>query len=248
MEYLENDYELAQYLQSILIDRATDGPINNEDYSTLRTYFLNQPSTNQLLPSWIKPNRDLSQFWNYIQPKFPSYKERRQFIWQEFSPLLDYLEQNSLNPIASSVSEVLEKLDEDNVNLAWKKALERRTSDPEGAITMAKSMVESVCKLILDDLNIQHSNSADLPQLYHLVSEALNLSPNQHLEIEFKKILGSCSTVVNSLATLRNKLGDAHGKGRKPVKPAPRHSALAVNLAGSVSLFLVETWEKMKNT
>ena len=247
MENLENDYELAQYLQNILIDRSTNGPINNEDYSILRKHFLDNPITKRLLPSWILQNRNLSQFWNYIQPKFPSYKERRQFIWQEFIPLLDYLESNRVNPIDSSVSEVLEKLNEDSVNLAWKKALERRTTDPEGAITMAKSMVESVCKLILDDLKIQYSNSADLPQLYHLVSEALNLSPNQHLENEFKKILGSCNTIINSLATLRNSLGDAHGKGRKPVKPAPRHSALAVNLAGSVSLFLVETWEKAKN-
>lgn len=42
--------------------------------------------------------------------------------------------------------------------------------------------------------------------------------------------------------TLRNKIGDAHASaGRKPVKVAPRHAALAVNLAGSVALFLIET-------
>jgi hypothetical protein len=41
---------------------------------------------------------------------------------------------------------------------------------------------------------------------------------------------------------LRNKIGDAHGKGGKPVKPSPRHAALAVNLAGTMATFLVETW------
>jgi len=48
--------------------------------------------------------------------------------------------------------------------------------------------------------------------------------------------------VVSSLGELRNKIGDAHAQGRKPVKPMPRHAALAVNLAGSMAMFLVETW------
>jgi len=32
------------------------------------------------------------------------------------------------------------------------------------------------------------------------------------------------------------RLGDSHGKGRSPVKPAPRHAELAVNLAGAMAL------------
>jgi hypothetical protein len=50
--------------------------------------------------------------------------------------------------------------------------------------------------------------------------------------------------VVNELGSLRNRLGDAHGKGKGGVRPAPRHSELAVNLAGSIALFLVETAKK----
>lgn len=37
--------------------------------------------------------------------------------------------------------------------------------------------------------------------------------------------------------------GDAHGAGRKRYRPAERHAALAVNLAGSMALFLIETHE-----
>lgn len=50
--------------------------------------------------------------------------------------------------------------------------------------------------------------------------------------------------VVNRLGTLRNKLGDAHGKGKLPVRPAPRHAELAVNLFGSVELFLMATFQE----
>ena len=45
---------------------------------------------------------------------------------------------------------------------------------------------------------------------------------------------------------MRNKLGDAHGKGKKAVKPAARHAALAVNLAGAMAMFLVETWSSRR--
>lgn len=50
-------------------------------------------------------------------------------------------------------------------------------------------------------------------------------------------------TIVNGLGSLRNKISDAHGQGRAPIRPAVRHAQLAVNLAGSVASFLVETWE-----
>ncbi len=82
----------------------------------------------------------------------------------------------------------------------------------------------------------------DLPKLYRKVAEVLSLAPEQHTEPIFKAILGNCQSVVNHLASLRNRVGDAHGKGGRPVRPGPRHAALAVNLAGAMAAFLVETW------
>jgi Abortive infection C-terminus len=43
---------------------------------------------------------------------------------------------------------------------------------------------------------------------------------------------------------MRNKLSDAHGRGRRPVRPGARHAALAVNLAGTMATFLIETWNE----
>ncbi|ESQ81904.1 hypothetical protein AEAC466_19430, partial [Asticcacaulis sp. AC466] len=61
--------------------------------------------------------------------------------------------------------------------------------------------------------------------------------------VVFKSILGNCQSIVNYLGAIRNKIGDAHGQGRLPVKPKPRHAELVVNLAGSMSAFLVATWK-----
>jgi len=48
--------------------------------------------------------------------------------------------------------------------------------------------------------------------------------------------------MVNGLGTLRNKLSDSHGRGGKsPVRPSERHANLAVNTAGAIATFLVET-------
>lgn len=86
-----------------------------------------------------------------------------------------------------------------------------------------------------------------MSELYKILSKELNLSADQHTESIFKQILGGCSAVVNGLGTLRNKLGDAHGKNRSSVKPSPRHAELAVNLSGSMALFLISSWLNLKD-
>jgi hypothetical protein len=100
-----------------------------------------------------------------------------------------------------------------------------------------------VCKHILDDLGVPYQDSADLPKLYRLTAEGLQIAPSQHTEPVFKQILGGCTAVVEGLGALRNRLGDAHGGGRRQVRPAARHALLAVNLAGAMTAFLVETWQ-----
>lgn len=245
---LGSDFDKAEFLQNLLLARATGGTGDNWEYQELRKYFLNNPLTQDLIPRWVRINRDLSQFWNFIQAKFGTYAERRQFIWNEFSSLLEFLESKQAFPAEKSISERLEKFDSDGIHYYWQKALERKKLDPEGAITLSKTILESVCKHILDEQKVEYDQKkTDLPQLYKLTAIELNLSPDQHTEQIFKQILGGCSSVVYGLGSLRNKLGDAHGKGKMKVKPAARHAELSVNLAGSIALFLIETFEASKN-
>ncbi len=125
----------------------------------------------------------------------------------------------------------------------WRTALEMRESDPAGAITTARTLVEIVCKHILDEQKVSYSDTDDLPTLYRLTAESLKLSPSQHTEKIFRQILGGCQSVVEGLGAIRNRLSDAHGTGASGVRPAPRHAELAVNLAGTMATFLLATWE-----
>lgn len=231
----------AETLQNLLVSHATGHTESGSEYRQLREVFLSDPALGPLVPRFVRTCRSLPQFWEFIKHKLGTYHERRVYIWEQFEPLLSALEAGG-HPADESVSDVLEKFDAAHVNATWSKALDRRQTDPEGAITMARSLLESVCKHILDELNVAYAETADLPTLYRRTAEALNLAPSQHTEKVFKQILGGCTAVVEGLGSLRNRLSDSHGKGRSPVKPAPRHAELAVNLAGATAQFLVATW------
>ena len=122
-------------------------------------------------------------------------------------------------------------------------ALDRRSDDPQGAITLARTLLEDVCKWLLHELGEDSADTDDLPVLYRKLSKSLNLAPDDHSERVFKQILGSCQSIVEALGALRNRLGDAHGSGPKRARPLSRHAELAVNLSGSMATFLIATWQ-----
>lgn len=146
---------------------------------------------------------------------------------------------NTETPLAKTIS-----FDETYIHVQWEKAIERKQTDPEGAITMARTLIESLLKHILDEQNIDHGESMELSELYKEVAKLLNLAPEQHQEKIFKQILGGANGVVSGLGAMRNKLGDAHGGVKTKVRPKERHSELAVNLAGSIAIFIYKTYQE----
>jgi hypothetical protein len=147
------------------------------------------------------------------------------------------------SPSDVGITAALAEFDPETVQPRWTQALERRDTDPEGAITLARTLLEDVCKWILHEAEETWEEKDDLPQLYRKLAKVLNLAPDDHSEAVFKAILGSCQNIVESLGSLRNKISDAHSPGPKRVKPAGRHAQLAVNLSGTMATFLVSTWQ-----
>ena len=243
-ELPDSTLERAKMLESILIDAATGGRHEDEDhvYARLRRVFMDDPETKPLLPDFVRSYRSLSAFWPFIKNAAGTYAERRQLISAAFNPLIDQLEGLDRAPGDVIMSDALQAFDAEGVHSVWSKALARRTSDPEGAITLARTLLETVIKRILDDLGSAYTKKDDLPKLYGKVAKALNLAPNQHAEEPIKAILGGAINLVNGIGTLRNRLSDSHGRGGAfTVRPSPRHASLAVNTAGAVATFLVET-------
>lgn len=237
----------AVMLEGILIARATGGVGDDHVYAELRRDFMNDPRTRELLPPFVRTYRNLDAFWPYIKAEAGTYADRREIISRAFTPLQDFLEGRNQAPADQIATDVLQSFDAEGVHVVWAKALERRSADPEGAITIARTLLETVTKRILDECGAPYSDTDDLPKLYSKATQTLNLAPNQHTEEPIKAILGGAMALVNGIGTLRNRLSDSHGRGgRLPVRSSPRHASLAVNTAGAIATFLVETFNEKR--
>lgn len=235
--------ERATMMERLMTARATgDVTADTRVYEHLRQEFMQLEELKAHLPPFVRTRRTLDVFWPFIQRTAGKYAERREFISEAFTPLIEHLEGRHRAPGDHVTSDALETFDAEGVHVVWNKALVRRSTDPEGAITVARTLLETVCKRVLDELRVKYTDKEDLPQLYRMAAKELNLAPDQHTEEPIKQILGGAMTLVNGTGTLRNRLSDAHGRGGPlPVRPSPRHASLAVNTAGAVATFLVET-------
>ncbi len=237
-------YEAAERLKNGLISRATGGTFDEAEYKAIRARLLRESRFARLVPAFLRTCRDVGEFWSYIR-EHPSYEERRSDLRFVFSPLLDELEQYELKTaVLETHSDSIKKIGSPYIEDKWRKALDRCDEDPESAVTLTRSLVESVCKCILDDAGVEYKDDGDLLVLYRHVKQQLNLDPSAHSEQCFLKILSGCHGIVEGLAEARNKFGDAHGKGAaKCYRAEPRHAHLAVSVGGGAARFLWETWE-----
>lgn len=175
------DAELLEQVHTLedgLVRFTTGGGFGDANYEELRRLVITNPRSKKLAPQFLKINRTLPQFWEFIKSRFAHWAERRKFIWDEFAPLHDELEGKGNVPADDNVSDVLSKFDAENVHAVWQKALERREEDPEGAITSARTLLETVCKHILDQAGVQYEDDAGLPKLYKTAAAQLNLAPS----------------------------------------------------------------------
>src|SRR5215475_11632984 len=153
-------FEQVQILQNGLVSYATGGA-GFPEFTDLRQLITTHPRTRQLAPAFLRTNRDLHQFWQFIKKQSESYQGRREYLWAQFSPLLAELEGQTKTPADNYVSEVLSRFNADTVHSVWQKALDRRRDDAEGAITSARTLLETVCKHILDQTNTTYEDDWD---------------------------------------------------------------------------------------
>jgi len=85
-------FEKVESLQNLLISRATGGEAHDKIYKQLRQELLYDSYLKDKLPRFVRTCYDLDQFWNFIKYKYKTYRERREYIWQEFKPILEFLE------------------------------------------------------------------------------------------------------------------------------------------------------------
>jgi hypothetical protein len=241
----DNDGLLARLLElkEILLAEVQNGHADQGRYAALRSELLADARLYQLLPTFLKQDTTFLEVRRRSQ-QLGGWAPRRAFIAEALQPALDYLQQPALSPAEEVVNSTLSAVDSDHVRLAWQKAIDRRRHDPDGAITMARTLVEAVCKHVLGPG--AYEGDWDPPRLYKETARRLRLDPDRHADDSLKQLLRGCGTAVDGLAAVRNKLGDAHGKGEADPVPARLHAELAVNLAGTMAMFLISIWEETR--
>jgi len=122
---------------------------------------------------------------------------------------------------------------------------------PHIAIGIAKELIESCCKSILQERGIEINKKWDLLELSKETNKELQLLPvdvpdDRKASHTIKSILGSLTMVVQGINELRNDYGSGHGKKVKFQGLNPRHAKLAVGAATTLAIFLLETHEVKK--
>jgi hypothetical protein len=91
-----------------------------------------------------------------------------------------------------------------------------------GAITNARSLVEAVLIEIEKQLSPSPPQyDGDLIKLNKRVQTLLNLDPaRKDISDSLRQVLSGLSSIVNGLASMRNKMSDAHASSYKPPRPS----------------------------
>ena len=118
-------------------------------------------------------------------------------------------------------------------------------TEPGEAIALAKEIVESCCKLILDDRGVSYQEKADIPELLKLLRKEIQIMPqgikeNARAANEIREVLTSLGKIAHGLGPIRNAYGKGHGRGRDFKGLEPRHARLAVGAASTFVDFVLD--------
>ena len=122
-------------------------------------------------------------------------------------------------------------------------------ADPELAIGSAKEFLETVCRTVLREREIQPPATDDLPALVKLTIKSLPVVP-AGIEQPDKwsavvvRLINNMSSLGQSLAELRNAFGTGHGKEAGHTGLQAHHARLIVRVTTGVGVFLYETHER----
>jgi hypothetical protein len=90
-------FDRVRHFQAELLDFFTgDKSLDEAVYQHMRKELLEDPAYAGLAPQWLRRNRDLGALWSFAKSVDGSWEPRRQFLREEFEPLLDFLERGGV--------------------------------------------------------------------------------------------------------------------------------------------------------
>jgi hypothetical protein len=152
----------------------------------------------------------------------------------------------SLGTPTRTLSEFIRDRDLAAIDREFHRATTNVEADPREAISAASNILESVCKVYIEDEGLQTPGKQDLQGLWNTVRKHLGLDPSRIEDQDLQQILSGMLSVVHGIGSLRTHASSAHGSGRKTYRLEPRHSRLAIHAAHTIALFILESWQRMR--
>jgi hypothetical protein len=214
-------------------------------FSTLSTYYIySPPSETDLLNSLRE--EDKKRIFDAVISVYPP-KERapeiEKVVYQiDFECCLDAEE--------GVETKKIDELDLPIVRGQLQKCEQRVSQgDFDGAVTSARSLLETICKHILNESDVKYEEGKNLPSYYKKVAKVLKMEPGLYKETEtFQEVLSGFYSIVNGISSIRNVYGDSHGPNpQKIYRIDKRHAVLVVNASWTIAEYLVTAFEKQRN-
>lgn len=141
-------------------------------------------------------------------------------------------------PADDIFSDILNRIPSYNIREKWEKALHRRITDPSGAITAARSLLETTLKWIIEQRGGKPTKNNN--ELFNRTIDALGIEVKGK---PIEKTINGLNSIIWGIGDMRNNHGDAHGVESTNTPPTASEAGLCVNLAGAAALFLLEEFE-----
>jgi hypothetical protein len=129
----------------------------------------------------------------------------------------------------------------------WRKA-QVVDVDPETAIALASTMLESVLRHMNSKWGLKMEPDATTAKLFSAVRKVAARDVSPSLVQDTETLLGGMQNVLTAVGGLRNKASIAHGRAEGHEKPTPSLARLTVNSAGVVGTFLMELIERTSSS
>lgn len=128
----------------------------------------------------------------------------------------------------------------------WLKAQSQIGLDPADAICRACALVETAAKHVLAELGEPLPSNEAIASLYKAAAKRLGLDAEEERVAEIRGMCNGLSTAVQNIGALRTHYSIAHGRGAEDPELDARHAKLAVNAAGVLATFLMETFAAVR--
>jgi hypothetical protein len=146
-----------------------------------------------------------------------------------------------------TLEQLIRERDFASINYEFDRALNSVESSPREAVSAACNILESLFKTYIEEEQLVMPAKQDLQPVWSVVRKHLGIDPSRIEDRDIQEILSGIFAVVSGIGALRTHASSAHGSGKRTYKLEPRHARLAVHAAHTLTLFVLESWDKKRH-